>query len=340
MSPYPYKLSRSYETVMKNSETLLGDFPYESAIVTGGSGFVGSHVCDALVQAGVRTISVDDYIAGKSENLLQLRDYENFSEVSCDVTDLDALGNIIQDIDVIFHQAASKKTVCLRDPRRDLQVNGEGTFNLLELARDRGVKKFVHASTGSVYGEALYFPQDENHPVAPTSYYGVSKLAGESYVNAFNKLYGLDTTILRYFHVYGPRQEDGEFGGVVAIFMRKILEGLPLVIFGDGSQERSFTNVDDVVQANLLSAYISEASGKIYNCASGISVTVRELAEQVAEMAGVAEPNIEYGDWTPGDIRKFDIDNSKICADLGMKFEKDFKRGLEKTWDWFKGRRS
>ncbi len=325
---------------MKNDVGIMKDFPYESALVTGGSGFVGSHVCDALVQAGVRTISIDDYIAGKSENLLQLRDYDNFSEVSCDVTDMEALGAVVKDIDVIFHQAASKKTVCLRDPRRDLQVNGGGTFNLLELARDRGVKKFVHASTGSVYGEAIYFPQDENHPVAPTSYYGVSKLAGESYVNAFNKLYDLDTTILRYFHVYGPRQEDGEFGGVVAIFMRKILEGLPLLIFGDGTQQRSFTNVDDVVEANLRSAWVPEASGKIYNCASGISVTVRELAEHVAGIAGVEEAKIQYGDWTPGDIRKFDIDNSKICADLGMEFEKDFKQGLEKTWSWFKGRSS
>ena len=323
---------------MENVIDINEDFPHKSALVTGGSGFVGSHMCDALVKAGVRTISIDDYIAGKSENLAHLREYDNFSEVSCDITNMDALSSLIEDIDVIFHQAASKKTVCLRDPRRDLQVNGGGTFNLLELARDRGVKKFVHASTGSVYGEAIYSPQDENHPVAPTSYYGVSKLAGESYVNAFNKLYDLDTTILRYFHVYGPRQEDGEFGGVVAIFMRKILEGLPLLIFGDGTQERSFTNVSDVVSANLRSAYTPEASGKIYNCASGISVTVKELAEQVAAIAGVADVKIEYGDWTPGDIRKFDIDNSKICAELGMEFEKDFTQGLEKTWEWFKGR--
>ena len=323
---------------MENVIDINEDFPHKSALVTGGSGFVGSHMCDALVKAGVRTISIDDYIAGKSENLAHLQEYDNFSEVSCDITNMDALSSLIEDIDVIFHQAASKKTVCLRDPRRDLQVNGGGTFNLLELARDRGVKKFVHASTGSVYGEAIYSPQDENHPVAPTSYYGVSKLAGESYVNAFNKLYDLDTTILRYFHVYGPRQEDGEFGGVVAIFMRKILEGLPLLIFGDGTQERSFTNVSDVVSANLRSAYTPEASGKIYNCASGISVTVKELAEQVAAIAGVVDVKIEYGDWTPGDIRKFDIDNSKICAELGMEFEKDFTQGLEKTWEWFKGR--
>ena len=214
---------------MISSLNPLEDFPYESALVTGGAGFVGSHLCDALVTAGVKTVSIDDYIAGKSENLAHLYDYENFTETRCDVSDLEALSGVVNEVDIIFHQAASKKTVCLRDPRRDLKVNAEGTFNLLELARDRGVKKFVHASTGSVYGEAKYWPQDENHPVGPTSYYGVSKLAGESYVGAFNHLYDLDTTILRYFHVYGPRQEDGEFGGVVhAIPSTGCTDGLPI----------------------------------------------------------------------------------------------------------------
>jgi nucleoside-diphosphate-sugar epimerase len=323
---------------MNDNTQLLEDFPFESALVTGGAGFVGSHLCDALVTAGIKTVSVDDYIAGKSENLAHLHNYDNFTETKCDVSDLETLNAVVSDIDIIFHQAASKKTVCLRDPRRDLKVNAEGTFNLLELARDRGIKKFVHASTGSVYGEAKYWPQDENHPVGPTSYYGVSKLAGESYVGAFNHLYDLDTTILRYFHVYGPRQEDGEFGGVVAIFARKLLAGLPLVIFGDGTQERSFTSVDDVVTANLKAAVLPKASGGIYNCASGINITIGELALEISRIAGVEEPSISYDEWTPGDIKKFDIDNSKICQDLEMEFEKDFSRGLEKTWEWFKSR--
>ena len=314
------------------------DFPHKSAVVTGGAGFIGSHICEALVKNGVRTISVDDYAAGKAENLAHLKEYENFSEVNCDVTDMDSLSEVFNDVDVVFHQAASKKTVCLRDPRRDLQVNAEGTYNLLELSRQRGVKKFVHASTGSVYGEPQYFPQDEDHPIGPTSYYGVSKLAGESYVRAFQGLHGLDTTVLRYFHVYGSRQEDGEFGGVVAIFMRKILAGEPLLIFGDGTQERSFTSVDDVVTANLKAASSSKSSGQTYNCASGISVTIGELAVQVAEIAGAEAPVVEFDDWTPGDIRKFDIDNSKIREDLDMEFEKDFYRGLEKNWEWFLSR--
>ena len=169
----------------------------------------GTFVAEPDTDSGLLDIrSVDDYIAGKSENLLQLRDYDNFSEISCDITDMDALGGLVKDIDVIFHQAASKKTVFLRDPRRDLLVNGGGTFNLLELARDRGVKKFVHASTGAVYGEAIYSHQDENHPVAPTNPYSQSKKVGEDLCRNYSKVFGVKTIILRPFNIYGAKQKN------------------------------------------------------------------------------------------------------------------------------------
>ena len=237
------------------------DFPYKKAIVTGGAGFIGSHVVEELVKLGVHTISIDDYFAGKPENLEHLKGYENFEEVKCDVTDLEGLKEHFGGVDVVFHQAASKKTICLNDPRRDLEINAEGTFNLLELSRDLGVKKFVHASTGSVYGEAQYFPQDEQHPLVPTSYYGVSKLAGEKYVKAFQHLYGLDTTVLRYFHIYGPRQESSDVGGVVSIFSRLMLAGKPITIFGDGTQQRSFTYVKDVVKSEPSSRHSTGHNG-------------------------------------------------------------------------------
>ena len=212
---------------------------------------------------------------------------------------------------------------------------------MLELSLKHDVKKFVHASTGSVYGEAQYQPQDENHPVVPTSYYGVSKLAGEKYTKVFQHLYDLDTTILRYFHVYGPRQESSEVGGVVSIFSRLLLAGKPITIFGDGTQQRSFTYVKDVAKANLLAATIPNTKGEVFNCASGIKVTIAELANMIAEILGIENPEIHYADWTPGDIKVFDIDNSKIRNELGLEFMKDFKWGLEKTIKWaddfFKG---
>lgn len=320
---------------MSNSTKVPTPFPYRKAIVTGGAGFIGSHIVEALVKMGVETISVDDYIAGKHENLAHLKKYANFREAECDVTDRKALEPLFEGVDVVFHQAASKKTICLRDPLRDLAINAGGTFNMLEFAVKHGVKKFVHASTGSVYGEAQYFPQDEAHPLMPTSYYGVSKLAGEKYVGTFAKLYNLDTTALRYFHIYGPRQESSDVGGVVTIFTRKMIEGKPITIFGDGTQQRSFTSVEDVVKVNLLSATTPAATGMVFNCASGIKVTITELAQKIGAALGV-KPVIEYGDWVPGDIKVFDVSNELVRKTLGIDFVTDFDTELAKTVDWAK----
>jgi UDP-glucose 4-epimerase len=311
------------------------DFPYKKALVTGGAGFIGSHLIEELLSRGLEVTSIDDYVAGKKENLKDFLGNPNFREVNCDVTDYNKLKQYFEGIDIVFHQAASKKTICLNDPRRDLEINARGTFNVLELARDFGVKKVVHASTGSVYGEALYYPQDENHPLNPTSYYGVSKLAGEKYAKAFERLYDVDTTVLRYFHVYGPRQEYSDVGGVVSIFIRRAIKNQPLIIFGDGTQQRSFTYVKDVVAANVLVALRKETKGECYNCASGIKVTVKDLADKVLASLGKADLKIEYADWTPGDIKVFDVDNSKLKG-LGFEFETDFDRGLSLTIDWFK----
>lgn len=309
-------------------------FPFKKALVTGGAGFIGSHIVEELVRRGVETTSIDNYFAGKHENLAHLTHHPHFQEVECDVTDLPGLEKHVRGVEVIFHEAASKKTICLNDPRRDLAINAEGTFNLLELAVKHGVRKFVHASTGSVYGEAQYYPQDENHPLVPTSYYGVSKLAGEKYVKAFDHLYDLNTTVLRYFHVYGPRQESSDVGGVVSIFTRRMLAGQPVTIFGDGTQQRSFTYVQDVVRANLLAAANPATRGHVFNCASGITVTINELAAMIAAALGIDDPVITYGDWTPGDIKVFNIDNTKIQQALGLDFLTDFRQGLALTIGW------
>lgn len=311
-------------------------FPFKKALVTGGAGFIGSHIVEELVTHGIETISVDNYFAGKHENLEHLKPYPHFHEVKCDVLDFEGLEKLFPGVEVVFHQAASKKTICLNNPRLDLEINAKGTFNLLELAVKHGVKKFVHASTGSVYGEAQYMPQDENHPLNPTSYYGVSKLAGEKYVRAFHHLYGLNVAMLRYFHVYGQRQESSDVGGVVSIFTRKVLEGNTVSIFGDGTQQRSFTYVKDVVKANLLAAITPASNGQVYNCASGIKVTIKELYDAVCEILDKPGHPVEYKDWTPGDIKVFDIDNSKIKKDLGIDFVTDFRAGLRLTVDWGK----
>lgn len=303
---------------------------YHKAIVTGGAGFIGSHLCEELVIRGFNVVSIDNYSAGKKENLKHLKKYKNFKEVNCDVTDFKKLDHYFKDVDLVFHNAAAKKNICLKDPRKDLKVNGEGTFNMLQLAVKHKVKKFVHASTGSVYGEAIYVPQDEKHPTNPVSFYGVSKLAGEKYVQIHQRLFGLNTTILRYFHVYGPRQEYNEFGGVVAIFVENLFSGKTPIIFGSGKQERSFTYVKDVVKANLIVASKAETEGKIYNCASSIKVTVNDLCHAVLKHFGKEDIKPIYQEWLIGDIKTFDIDNSKIKK-LGMSFQIDFFQQLDTT---------
>lgn len=310
------------------------DLRFQKALVTGGAGFIGSHICERLVNMGIEVVSLDNYSAGRDKNLQTI----SCEKVKGDILDENMVEHLMKGVDVVFHNAASKKIVCSADPKRDLAVNAEGTLILLAAALKHGVKKFVHASTGSVYGKPFYFPQDEDHPTRPISYYGVSKLAGERYVDVFNKLYGLDTTILRYFHVYGPKQPGGQYGGVVAIFITNMLAGLPVCIHGDGSQERSFTYVDDIVNANLAAVESSFSSGKVYNCASGLRVSVLGLYEKLVEMLKYEGPFPIYISPDLGEIFKFDVSNYNIKKDLKLDFE-FLEEGLRRTVSWFQSER-
>ena len=320
---------------MENNKYSLKE-KYKKALVTGGAGFVGSNLVESLLEDGLEVVSIDDYSAGKERNLIDLKEKygKQLQEVDCDITKKFELSKHFTDVDVVFNQACSKMTICLKDPLRDLEVNAAGTFNLLELARDNNVKKFVHVSTGSVYGIAQYYPTDEKHPVNPTSYYGISKLAGEKYVRAFAHLYGMDTSILRYFHVYGPKQDAGAFGGVIGIFCEKAIHNRDITIYGDGTQIRSFTHVNDVVNINKLVA-LKGGKGEAYNCASGLKVTINEIAEKIVNHAG-STADIIYEGWKPGDIKDFEVSHEKI-KNLGFEFEYlDFNMGLKETFDWYK----
>ena len=286
------------------------------ALVTGVAGFIGSHIADELVKIGWDVYGIDDLSAGYKQNLNPLVKFMNV-----DITDEKQMQWVFSHkFDVIFHNAASKKTVCLKDPLRDAEVNAMGTLRLLQHALEQKAR-FVHASTGSVYGEAILRPQGETHPLNPTSYYGVSKLAGEKYVQMYHKQFGLETTILRYFHVYGSRQEDNEYGGVVAIFKKAVAADAAVTVFGDGTQQRSFTHVSDVVTANIRAACCRTAIGRIYNCASGLNYTINELAHLLDAK------DILYKDWQIGDIKMFDVDNRAIIQDLGLDF-KSLEDGL------------
>lgn len=305
----------------------------KKVIVTGAAGFIGSHLCEALVKHGADVVGIDDLSAGKLKNVNFLNELNNFTFINKSVNDNDnEMEQIFQDAYAIFHNAASKKNICLVDPQKDLYVNGGGTLNLLELAKKYGAERFIHASTGSVYGNPTIFPTREDHPLRPVSYYGVSKLAGERYVDTFHHLYGMKTTILRYFHVYGPRQESNEFGGVVSIFVRNILENRPLYVNGDGEQMRSFTYVKDLVDVNLKAAMREEAIGEVYNVASSIQVTINELASHLKEMLR-SDVDILHNEPLIGDIKYFDVSNHKVHEALDVTFTKDFWGTLENSLD-------
>jgi len=293
--------------------------------VTGAAGFIGSHICETLLDNGAHVFALDDMSAGRLSNVTPLANHPNYNFVEGSVLESGTkMDELFTDLDTVFHNAATKKNICLVDPSRDLDVNAGGTLNLLLHAKKHHIRKFVSASTGSVYGEPSIFPTDEDHPLRPVSYYGVSKLAGERYVDVFKSLYGMDTTILRYFHVYGPRQESNDFGGVVSIFVRNIAEGRSPQIFGDGNQVRSFTYVKDLAEINIRAATFPVSRGQVYNAASGIKVSIIELAQKLLRFANRRDLPIEFGDELLGDIMKFDIDNSRVCQDLDFEFQTNF----------------
>jgi UDP-glucose 4-epimerase len=298
-------------------------------VVTGGAGFIGSHLCDYLIKRGDRVICVDNLVGtkGSSRNVDHLIGTERFRFVEEDILEWATPGRL-DGVDTVFHQAASKMTVSLEDPERDLTVNALGTLRLLMSAGESGVRKFVLGSTGSVYG-GLDAVQDERHPTRPLSVYGVSKLAGEQYARVVGALYNLDTTVLRYFHVIGSRQDDSPTGGVVPIFLRNCDEKINLTIFGSGEQVRSFTSVADVVAANVLVSENPAASNRVFNCASGIRVTIQELADYIISTSK-APVTADYGQERPGDIFNFNVVNTELVS-LGMKFDTNWRAIVDKV---------
>lgn len=292
----------------------------KTALVTGAAGFIGSHIAEALASQGWRVICIDNMKTGKYENL-----HPWFNRNTCelhvaDVREYSAIVQYFPGVDVVFHNAASKCTVCREDPKTDLLVNALGTMNVCHAAIENGVKKVIHASTGSVNDIR--------------SYYGNSKMAGETYLRVCREYHPrFNYTILRYHHVYGPRQDDSDKGGVIPIFIRNIFNGEPVTIFGDGLQVRHFTHVSDIVRANLWAAENPVTDGKTYNVLSDVTCTINDLAgligsKMLRKVSVVHEPEKK------GDIRSFEATREKICAD-GFSFEAPFNDGLQETINWY-----
>ena len=303
--------------------------------VTGGAGFIGSHVVDALVADSHRVRVYDDLSTGFFENVAPEADL-----VEGDVADAGSVVRAVSGADVVFHQAAHRAVFrSVEDPLATDTANVHGTLTVLKAAADAGVRRVVCASSSSVYGGASMRPTPESAPLLPRSPYAVSKLAGEHYCRVFAELFGIETVALRYFNVYGPRQRsDSQYAAVIPLFVDALERGEPAVVHGDGLQTRDFTFVGDVVRANVAAATADAGavSGKAYNVAGGNEHTLLELLELTGRLLGI-EPARVHVEPRPGDVRHTCADVALAARDLGFRARVGLEEGLRATLAWFGG---
>ena len=307
----------------------------KTILVTGGAGFIGSHIVEELVELGANVVVLDDLSSGKLKNLEKVMDKVNF--IKGDIRDEKALDEALAGVSAISHQAAWRSVPKSVDRPWDYnEVNGNGSLKLFIKARDKGIKRIVCASSSSIYGERKDFPEVESDVPKPISPYAATKLIVEHYSYVFSKLYNMEIANLRYFNVYGPRQSlDDEYAVVIPKFISCLLKGERPPIYGDGEQERDFTYIDNVVDINIKCLNKDDISGEAFNVAFGAPNSVNQLFNYLKEIIGSnIEPN--YYPLRPGDVRKTHADITKAKKILGWQPKVDFYQGLEKTVEWFK----
>ncbi|AGB42250.1 UDP-glucose 4-epimerase [Halobacteroides halobius DSM 5150] len=300
-----------------------------TVLVTGGAGFIGSHIVDKLIAKGDRVIVVDNLSTGKKENLNPQAEFYQL-DIRDDLTEV--FENY--QIDYVIHQAAQIDVQqSLEQPDFDSDVNITGTVNLLEYCRQYDVEKIVYASSAAVYGQPEYLGVDEEHPVNPISYYGISKHTPEHYLKVFHQLYDLDYTILRYANAYGIRQDPKGEGGVISIFVDKFLQGEQPIIFGDGEQTRDFVYVDDIAEANL--AALEHGSGEIINISCNIQTSINDLVATMNQITGLDLKTVYQGARS-GDIRDSYLVNDKAQDILDWEPQYDLQTGLKETFAYYR----
>jgi len=301
--------------------------------VIGGAGLIGSHLVDQLTREDVEIVVIDNLVRGRKENLAEALKSHKVKLVMADIRNKEELAKVMAGSDYVVHLAALWLLQCQEDPRACLEVNVVGTQNVIEAARDLKVKRVVFSSSASVYGEPSYLPMDEKHPFNNRTAYGASKIAGEQMLRAFYEMYGLNYVGLRYFNVYGPRQDHR--GAYVSVFMRfldRIEKGEPPVLFGDGSQTMDFIYVEDVARSNLL-ALKAEATDANYNIASGTETSLNELAKLILQLTGSSLQPIYKKDANPGvQKRKAGVERAK--TDLGFEAAIPIEEGLNQLIAW------
>jgi UDP-glucose 4-epimerase len=308
------------------------DLPLKRVLVTGGAGFIGSHLVDQLTECSVRVL--DDLSTGKEENLKTAKTRSNVEFIRGDIRDRSVVGELLRDTDVVFHLACRGVRHSIGHPIENHSVNAEGTLILLELARQADVKRFIHVSSSEVYGTARYAPMDENHPTYPETVYGGAKLAGESYARAYHQTYGLATVIVRPFNNFGPRSHhEGDCGEVIPRFVVWALNGRPPVIFGDGSQTRDFIYVEETAHWLCRVAECDALVGQTINLGSGKETSVNQLAKIIYEEAGLAVPEPDFKPCRPGDVHRHLADVRQAREMLGFNTQINVRTGVRRLID-------
>lgn len=306
------------------------------ALVTGGAGFIGSHIAAALDAHGARVRVIDDLSTGHRENIDEIGGKVDFIQAS--LNDPDAVRRALEDVELVFHEAAIPSVPrSIDDPLETHVACVDATLSLLMAARERGARRIVYAASSSAYGDQPVLPKQEDMRPDPLSPYAVAKLVGEYYCQTFTRVYGLETISLRYFNVFGPRQDpSSQYSGVISRFISALMTGERPVVYGDGEHSRDFTYVSNVVDANLRAAETSNGVGEIINVANGERTTLNELMQELKSLTGreTVEPN--YQQSRPGDVRDSLADISRARELLGFEPTVKLREGLQLTIDWWK----
>jgi nucleoside-diphosphate-sugar epimerase len=304
-------------------------------LVTGGAGFIGSNLAEELIHQGAKVCIIDNLVTGFRENLDEIEG--NFDFVEGDINDDASLSRAIEGVELVFHQAALPSVPrSVDDPAETHNMCVNGTFNLLLKARETGVKRFIYAASSSAYGDQPTLPKVETMRPDPLSPYAAAKLVGELYCRAFNSVYGMETFSLRYFNVFGPRQNPSSmYSGVISRFIDALMTGQQPVIYGDGEQSRDFTYIANVVDANIKAAQATKGFGETMNIANGDRITLNQLLETLKTITGKSNVDADHQQERPGDVKHSQADNRRAVEGLNYQQLVGLEEGLKKTIDWW-----
>ena len=311
-------------------------------LVTGGAGFIGSHLCDKLIQEGNAVVCLDNFLNGNLTNIRHLLSYKTFKLINGDIRNFDTLEKLMPGVNVICHLAAQIHVDrSIIEPKLTYDINVLGTQNILEAARMYDIDKIIYMSTSEVYGTAEYAPMDEKHPLNSPHPYGASKIAADRMCHAYNQTYKMNINIVRPFNAFGPRQKDTGYGGVISIFTKRVMSGAPPLIYGDGNQTRDYTYVTDVVDALNLILKFPEPIPTPVNLGTGSEVKIIDLANMIIDLSGQhGKLKPVFIEPRPGEVNRLISDNSKAKKLLGWVPRYSLGEGLTRLLEWYKNYRS